>query len=707
MPRKKKNGVGATCSVLIRFLHPRMQIVTQFPNAKYVDRLEGLVSQSREIKKVNHRDQTVIVFRHDDFPNELVYCNERYAKVVECGAQCDYFRTESEEVGGWQAAEEIVVEATIDNSNDTDLLVVPVLNENQDIREKIVRLISEGYEVDDDNQPAPENIPDTQRRTMLTEEGISWFPWGSRSTCQRQSQGHRFENPRLVNPPVTSRCIDYFIHFLPPFIKDIILVETNKQINGKDVTWGEFVTYLGLWFLLSTVSHGCPRRAFWEDREPSEWSGAPFRLNKYMSFNRFEQITTALRYTDTPAPAYVDKFSEVRDMIHSWNEHIKNIFIPSWMSCLDESMSSWTRRWTCPGFMYVPRKPHPMGNEYHSICCGVSGIMFGIELVEGKDTPPQVHKQFEEKGKTGGLLLRLCKGIFSTGKVVILDSGFCVLQAIIELKKKGVFASAMIKKRRYWPKNIAGEEIKQHMSTKAVGTCERLPGVLDGQHFDVFALKEPDYVLMMMSTYGSLIINDGQRDSIRMDKERRPITRFKYTEVIGNHFAYRGAVDDHNAKRHDCGTKNGLCLEDSWSTNRWENKVFAFILAITEVNAYLAIQFFTETKYKQLEFRKKLSYEMVHNRFDREEEEEESSRQRGRTRSRNTHQQITAPAFSNFVRGKWQKKYKTMYQQHQCMVPKCKKRIRTVCSCDQSFWMCTPCFAEHVIDESIENLLND
>jgi hypothetical protein len=28
-----------------------------------------------------------------------------------------------------------------------------------------------------------------------------------------------------------------------------------------------------------------------------------------------------------------------------------------------------------------------MGNEYHSICCGLSGIMYAIELVKGKDHP--------------------------------------------------------------------------------------------------------------------------------------------------------------------------------------------------------------------------------------------------------------------------------------------------------------------------------
>ena len=39
--------------------------------------------------------------------------------------------------------------------------------------------------------------------------------------------------------------------------------------------------------------------------------------------------------------------------------------------------------------MFVPRKPWPFGNEYHSVCCGLSGVMYGVELVEGKDHPPE------------------------------------------------------------------------------------------------------------------------------------------------------------------------------------------------------------------------------------------------------------------------------------------------------------------------------
>ena len=70
--------------------------------------------------------------------------------------------------------------------------------------------------------------------------------------------------------------------------------------------------------------------------------------------------------------------------------------------------------------------------------------MFHLELVEGKDSPDK--KEYEGLGKTVGVLLRLTKPIHHSGRVVILDSGFCVLKGIVELRKKGVFSSAVIKK---------------------------------------------------------------------------------------------------------------------------------------------------------------------------------------------------------------------------------------------------------------------
>jgi hypothetical protein len=71
-----------------------------------------------------------------------------------------------------------------------------------------------------------------------------------------------------------------------------------------------------------------------------------------------------------------------------------------------------------------------------------------------------------------------------------MDSGFCVLQALTELLHVGVYSSAVIKKRRYWPKYIDGEGIDQHLQTEEVGQCDSLPGNLSDQAFSILCMKE-------------------------------------------------------------------------------------------------------------------------------------------------------------------------------------------------------------------------
>ena len=92
--------------------------------------------------------------------------------------------------------------------------------------------------------------------------------------------------------------------------------------------------------------------------------------------------------------------------------------------------------------------------------------------------------------------------IHGTGNVVVMDSGFCVLQAIVELRKAGVFSSAMIKKRRYWPRYVKGEQIKEHFAGKEAGAFDAMKGKLQNTDFYIYGMKEPDYVLLFMTTYG-------------------------------------------------------------------------------------------------------------------------------------------------------------------------------------------------------------
>ena len=43
-------------------------------------------------------------------------------------------------------------------------------------------------------------------------------------------------------------------------------------------------------------------------------------------------------------------------------------FVPGYVNCLDESMSVWTNKLTCPGYMFVPCKSWLFGNKYHMVC---------------------------------------------------------------------------------------------------------------------------------------------------------------------------------------------------------------------------------------------------------------------------------------------------------------------------------------------------
>jgi len=135
-------------------------------------------------------------------------------------------------------------------------------------------------------------------------------------------------------------------------------------------------------------------------------------------------------------------------MLDAFNEHYEEGYTPSWLNYLNESMNSYLDK-HCPGFMSVPRKPHPLGNEYHSIGDGDDGkpIMWRIKLQEGKDRPKDAAgkwafpSEFEGKNantnrkytKTSTLMCIMTKPIHDTGKVVSMDSGFCVTVGILHI----------------------------------------------------------------------------------------------------------------------------------------------------------------------------------------------------------------------------------------------------------------------------------
>jgi hypothetical protein len=632
----------------------------------------------------------VVVFTNEIFKNQAGHLLELYAvpkwvTVTQEGPPELFFNPQSTST------------STIDQSMIAEMPDSAVLlsNVNRVIDDyDLAQLRADSIMIDDDNEPAPENIPENNSNNSTA--GI-FTDWKCPNVCSRKKTSACNYRASLLN--VTRGhvpgIVEVFEHLFPSeFLTTTILHQTNlslRYIKKPPLSYGEFLRWIGLWFFMATTAFQ-DHREFWSSSQVSELEGVPFRLNKYMSRTRFEDILQCLCFTKKDPPPFRDPFWQIRDLISAWNENMESNFRPSWISCLDESMSKWVNKFTCPGFIVVPRKPWPMGNEYHTIACGESGVLYQIELVEGKDQPRELgRKEYSEKGTTVGLLMHLTKPIWHKGNVLVLDSGFCVLQGIAELNEVGVFAQALVKKRRYWPKFVKGEEIQEHFAQKPVGSVDIWNGELEGREVYLHCLKEPDYVMTIMSSFGTAErVGASKKRTYSQANGQEATAQFQYPELIARHYDYHGKVDDHNSAR-----MFPIALEETWRTHRWENRVFSFILGITEINCQYVLKniYGKYMDFSTIQFRKRFANALINNSFVQNEVPVESPGRRS-VRNRDDCCLVSIPPYKTFKKNRLVA-CKTRYIQLQCsncFGPRC----RTYCSCDPGNVLCNPCFVNHV-----------
>ena len=233
-----------------------------------------------------------------------------------------------------------------------------------------------------------------------------------------------------------------------------------------------------------------------------------------------------------------------------------------------------------------------------------------------------------------------------------------------------------------------------------VGDCHASQGVMEGVTYNLWGMKEPDYVMRMMATGGPLGVQESCRMARRWWNEGgvEVARTFQYTCPFDWHFRYWHAVDDHNNLRHALPS-----IEDSWITQRWETPVFSFILAIIEVNAFLCLRYFTFGKGTLLgcptllSFRQRLAWQMIENSWIMTEAELKNE-----VNNESVHQLMTAPPHAKcFWNWRWNTSAKQKHQQYMCR-NHCGKKIRTYCACLLGHWLCYNCFAQHTREAETE-----
>jgi hypothetical protein len=306
-PQKLRHGAGATCSVLLTRLHPAKLVSDKYTNLEHGRRLSDLICIRQEDKIVSRRLQSCFVYRHGDFEGKELHAVGRWSKVEVEGNFIHYFGSNAtnEDEEKDEGASDEVVQIQIPTE------ILHAGNRAEDIAQ--VRAL--GFVVDDDNEPAPENIPTPQENNndAAADDGR---PWGWAGIDYRKQANGQCTKARInflsgIALEGATMLTMFLLFFPRKFMEDVILVQTNNNLKGgAPVTFGEFLRFLGLWLYMSTLK-GFRRSDFWSGKKVSMYEGAPYRLTEFMSMKRFEAILLALTYTDRIPPIYKDRFWEV------------------------------------------------------------------------------------------------------------------------------------------------------------------------------------------------------------------------------------------------------------------------------------------------------------------------------------------------------------------------------------------------------------
>jgi hypothetical protein len=255
-PSKKQLGVGAVVSSLARFVHPSEYIREAFPNMEHKHRLHGCLVVRMEVKKVTGKDQLCLVVTHVDF-------KKADGSLIELHAVKGHWRIHKE------GERDLFFDSAAVPASDAEVefSLPPEIADKEATEESILEALTDVVEIDDDNQPLPENIPNIDE----TIPSILADNWGHDGICFRKQAEVGQGKARLlfhVDPKDEFLLLKIFEGLFPKaYLETVLIVETNKKLDGRPLTYGELLKWIGMWVIMSTVD-GSSRRSFWSLRNP-------------------------------------------------------------------------------------------------------------------------------------------------------------------------------------------------------------------------------------------------------------------------------------------------------------------------------------------------------------------------------------------------------------------------------------------------------
>lgn len=82
-------------------------------------------------------------------------------------------------------------------------------------------------------------------------------------------------------------------------------------------------------------------------------------------------------------------------------------------------------------------------------------------------------------------------------------------RVLLNFGRNDLFAAALVKKKEYLPKCVVGDENHAYSKDKDINIVDGMKGSLDGMKIEVHCLKDPEQIMMPMSSYGTIERVDG------------------------------------------------------------------------------------------------------------------------------------------------------------------------------------------------------
>ena len=421
------------------------------------------------------------------------------------------------------------------------------------------------------------------------------------------------------NPKYEMEPYDFFMWMFPQDHLTAITELTNVKLEKGNLlrtTAGEILRFFGVLILMSRFEFSS-RRSLWSTESVSKYVPLP-QFGKIISRNRFEALCSAITFSHSSDNGDCDsRWSLVSGFVRAINRHRRAHVVPAHTICVDESMSRWYGLggdWISKGlphYVAMDRKPEN-GCEIKTACCGVSGILLGMELVlSASETKKRRYEASLPHGTA--VVLRLVEPWFNTNRLVCADSGFASVTAGAVLFRYGLRFTGVVKTAtREFPMRFLSSQELSHRGdhlTMVSESSETSPSVMAVLWMD----RERRY---FVSTTGTTLHSEPiVRSRWRSVGEGAQLVEMEIPvpEVIDTYYKTCSQIDRHNRCRQD-----DLGLEKKFEVNDWSLRVNTSLLSMCIVDSWLLYKGSMGARNcrSQKDYYAKLADQLIDNSFD-------------------------------------------------------------------------------------------